>query len=102
MNTALHAKRIARQLADCEQNVDILMAGTASLLVEMANARVASDSFGTGQRAIARIVEAQRALAGVQSDLMRAHADLLKIGQERGDMLDGDCPPRGQDLSVAA
>ena len=102
MNSTVHAMRIARQLAECEQTADILMSGTAKLLAEMANARVACDSFGTGQRAISRIVDAQRALAGMQSDLMRAHADLLKIGQELGDMLDGDCPPRGQDLSIAA
>lgn len=102
MNSTVHTLRIARQLAECEQNADLLMSGTATLLAEMANARLACDSFGTGQRAIMRIVEAQRALAGVQADLIRAHADLSKIGQERGDMLDGDCPPKGLDLSMAA
>lgn len=102
MQSTIFAMRIARQLAECEQGADHLMANIATLLAELANARVATDAFGTGQRAISRVVEAQRSIASVQADLLRAHTDLLKIGEERGDFLGGDCPPSQGALSVAA
>lgn len=102
MESAVYTMRIARKLTDCEKGVDRLMADAASLLAELASARAECDSFGTGQRAIARVVDAQRSLASVQSDIMRAHADLLKIGQERGDLWDGECPPSKGALFQAA
>lgn len=102
MDSKVFALRIARQLGECEQGVDRLMAETATLLAELASARATCDAFGSGQRAIIRVVDAQRAMASVQSDLMRAHADLLKLGEERGDLIDGDCPPSVGALSAAA
>jgi hypothetical protein len=48
------------------------------------------------------VVDAQRSMASVQADLLRAHTDLLKIGQERGALIDGDCPPSVGALSAAA
>lgn len=102
MDSKVFALRIARQLGECEQGVDRLMAETATLLAELASARATCDAFGSGQRAIIRVVDAQRAMASVQSDLMRAHADLLKLGEERGALIDGDCPPSVGALSAAA
>lgn len=93
MESSVFTMRIARKLADCEKGVDQLMADMATLLAEMATARAQCDSFGTGQRAIARVVDSQKSLANVQADILRAHADLLKIGHERGDLYDGECPP---------
>lgn len=102
MNSSVYTLRIARKLAQCENGADRLLADTASLLSEMAIARAECDTFGTGQRALRRVVDAQCALASVQADLMRAHADLLRIGQERGDIMTGDCPPSQGSLEVAA
>lgn len=102
MQNTVFSMRIARQLAECEQGVDRLMADTATLLAELANARVSLDTFGTGQRAINRVIEAQRSMASVQADLLRAHTDLLKIGEERGDFLDGSCPPAEGAIGIAA
>lgn len=93
MDSKVFAMRIARQLAECEQGVDRLMAETATLLAEMAAARASCEAFGSGQRAISRMVDAQRSMASVQADLLRVHTDLLKVGQERGGLIDGDCPP---------
>lgn len=95
--------RIVRSLAQCEEGADRLLADTSVLLSEMVAARRETDAaFGTGQRALSRIVEAQKAVLAAQTDLMRAHADLLKIGQERGDIMTGDCPPAQRQMSAAA
>ena len=76
MDSKVFAMRIARQLAECEQGVDRLMAETATLLAEMAAARASCEAFGSGQRAISRMVDAQRSMASVQADLLRVHTDL--------------------------
>ena len=103
MQSNIPAMRIARQLNKCEQGADRLLADTAILVAEMATARVDSrTATGTGQRAIQRVIAAQQALSEVQSGLTRAHVDLLKIGQERGDILTGECPPAKGELSAAA
>lgn len=102
MQSKVFTLRIARQFADCEKGVDRLMADTATLLAELAGARASCDAFGTGQRAITRVTEAQRSIASIQADLLRAHADLLKIGAERGDLIDGDCPPSVGALTAVA
>lgn len=95
--------RIARKLSECEEGADRLLANTAGLISEMVNARLESDfAFGTGQRAFVRIADAQKALLNAQSDLMRAHADLRKIAEERGGIWTGDCPPATGALSEAA
>ena len=103
MQTPVAVMRIARQLNKCEQGADRLLADTAILVAEMATARVDSGSAsGTGQRALQRVISAQQALSEAQSSLIRAHADLLKIGQERGDIMQGECPPAVGELSIAA
>lgn len=103
MQNSVFTMRIVRSLTKCEQGADQLLADTAGLVSELVVARLATDAaFGTGQRAINRVVEAQKSLLSAQADLMRAHADLLKIGQERGDIMTGDCPPAKNVLSNAA
>ena len=103
MQSNIATMRIARQLNKCEQGADRLLADTAILVAEMATARVESGTAtGTGQRALQRVIAAQQALSEAQSGLTRAHIDLLKIGQERGDILTGECPPAQGELSAAA
>ncbi len=103
MQSNIAAMRIARQFTKCEQGADRLLADTAILVAEMATARVDSrTATGTGQRALQRVIAAQQALSEVQAGLTRAHVDLLKIGQERGDILTGECPPAKGELSAAA
>lgn len=103
MKSSVFTLRIARSLSKCEEGADRLLADTAGLVSELVGARIETDaSFGTGQRALNRVVEAQKAVLSAQADLMRVHADLLKIGQERGDIMTEDCPPRQQFLSEVA
>ena len=103
MQSNIAVMRIARQLNKCEQGADRLLADTATLVAEMATARMESGTkTGTGQRALQRVIAAQQALSEAQSGLTRAHVDLLKIGQERGSILEGECPPAKGELSAAA
>ena len=103
MTSTIATMRISRQLSICETGADRLLADTARLAAEMASARAdCGAKTGTGQRAIQRVIEAQRSLVDAQAGLIRVHADLLKIGQERGDILDGECPPRVAALEAAA
>lgn len=103
MQSNIAVMRIARQLNKCEQGADRLLADTAVLVAEMATARADSDSAtGTGQRALQRVIAAQQALSEAQTGLTRAHVDLLKIGQERGDIPMELCPPAQGVLSAAA
>lgn len=103
MQSSIFTKRIVRSLTKCEEGADRLLADTAGLVSELVVARLETDAaFGTGQRALNRVVEAQKAVLCAQADLMRAHADLLKIGQERGDIMTEACPPGQGSLSEAA
>lgn len=103
MKSIIATQRIIRQLEKCEQGADQLLADTATLVAEMATARLTTDAAsGTGQRALSRAVAAQKAVVEAQQDLIRAHLDLLKIGQERGDIADGECPPSTGAFSIAA
>lgn len=103
MNSAVYTQRIQRQLTACEGHADQLMLDSATLLAEMTKARMDCGAFGTGQRAISAVLAAQASVAEAQMKLMRAHHDLLKIGQERGDIMTEDCPPpvRGLQAEVA-
>lgn len=103
MDTRTTALRLARQFKACEEGADRLLADTATLTAELAAARLASDAqSGTGQRALSRVIAAQTALAEAQQGLIRAHADMLLIGVERGDIPEGQCPDRTGSLSIAA
>lgn len=88
--------RIVRQLADIERGIDELIARNAELMSTMALARINADAtLATGHHAMMRVAAGQQHLIGYRSDLIRAHADLLKVGQERGGMADGCPPPSG-------
>ena len=103
MDTKTAAMRISRQLKACEDDSDRLLAQMATLVVEMTNARIESGAkSGTGQRALARVIDSQRAVGEAQQSLIRAHVDLLRIGTERGDIPEGQCPPAAGALSAVA
>lgn len=93
MDSKIATMRIARQLQACEKGGDAFLAATATLVAEMATARSQTGAaVTTGQRAMRRVIAAQAHAQAAIADLARAHADLLKLGQERGDVPEGDCP----------
>jgi hypothetical protein len=61
----------------------------------MAQARLDTAApVATGQVALMRLVKTIGALTDARSDIIRTHAELFKIGEERGDLpgVPSDCP----------
>ena len=97
MNTQIAAARIVRELHTSEIEIDRSLACSASLLATMIQARVETDApMATGHTAIMRLVRSLSSLTEARGDLVRVHADLLKVGQERADLsLDPNGCPNG-------
>lgn len=97
MNTQIAASRIVRDLFTSESEIDRAIVSSASLLVTMIQARVDTDApIATGQTAIMRLVRSLSSLSDARGDMVRVHADLLKVGQERGEYsLDPNGCPNG-------
>lgn len=85
MTTQIAASRIVRDLLTSEAEIDQALASSASLLATMIQARVDTDApLATGQTAIMRLVRSLGSLSEARGDMIRVHADLLKVGQEQG------------------
>lgn len=97
MNTQIAAARIVRELHTSETEIDQALASSASLLATMIQARVDTDApMATGHTAIMRLVRSLSSLTEARGDIVRVHADLLKVGQERADLsLDPNGCPKG-------
>lgn len=97
MNTQIAASRIVRDLLTSEIEIDRALSSSASLLATMIQARVDTDApLATGQAAIMRLVRSLNSLTDARSDMIRVHADLLKVGQERANYsLDPNGCPNG-------
>lgn len=90
------AAEIQTNLLETETEIDLALARSAALLASMANARVVTSSpFATGQVAIMRLVKAIGALSDARTGVVRVHADLLRVGQERADFVTIDECPKG-------
>lgn len=103
--TNLSAERVGRQLIELENQLDQMLANVAKLNVSMMNANSELElPAHSAQRALIKASEAHRKLLDVRSDLIRTHAELRKISEERDDLWTGDCPPaEGKiDLDLAA
>ncbi len=98
MNTQIAASRIVRDLVNSEIEIDRALASSASLLATMVQARVDTDApIATGQTAIMRLVRSLSSLSDARGDMIRVHADLLKVGQERANYsLDPNGCPNGK------
>jgi hypothetical protein len=95
MTVEIAASRIVRELHASETEIDRAIASSASLLATMAQARLDTAAPGaTGQVAIMRLVKTIGALTDARSDIIRTHAELFKVGEERGDLpgVPSDCP----------
>lgn len=97
-DTQVAASRIVRDLLTSETEIDRALVSSASLLASMVQARVDTDApLATGQTAIMRLIRSLNSLTDARGDMIRVHADLLKVGQERADFsLDPNgCPKNG-------
>lgn len=89
------ASRIVRELHASETEIDRAIASSATLLATMTQARLDTAApAATGQVAIMRLVKTIGALTDARSDIIRTHAELYKVGEERADFPGGpsDCP----------
>lgn len=89
--------RIARQLRDAETKTDAALLATTELMATLIQARSnPAVAVHTGQRALYRLVHAQRSIIEGSSDIFRVHDELSTIGREMC-LLDesGSTPPSG-------
>ena len=105
MTPQVAALRIGTNLQATEDRVDQALAEVGKLLVTLTEARIETASpLHIGHRAVTRLTDAAGKLGAVRSDLVRIHADMLKLAEERGDMLVG-CPSASDkpgDMQVVA
>lgn len=95
MTSQVAAARITRELHEFENAIDLALARKSALMATMVQARVDTAAPGhSGQVAMMRLARAEQALVAARGDLIRAHEDLYKIGQERGDI--AIKPPSGE------
>jgi hypothetical protein len=94
MSPQVATMRLARDLTSSELEIDRALESSATLLATMARARVETGAPGdTGQIAIMKLVRALSSICDARKDIIQTHAELRKIGQERGDiMFPGECP----------
>ena len=96
MTSQVATARITRELLQFETAIDHALACKSALLATMVRARVDTEAPGhSGQVAMMRLARAEQALIAARGDLIRAHEELYKLGQERGDIADGK-PPSGE------
>lgn len=90
------ADQIAHDLTSSELGIDNALAHSSALLQSMVLARAETGMpFATGHTAILRLVKALSSLTAARTDMVRIHADLRKIGEERADLIFPDECPNG-------
>ena len=98
MTPNVAAQRIARNLIATENDIDRVLASGASLLADIAQARmdIGADA-ASGQIAIMRVTEALGALSTARKHFVQTHAELRRVGEERSDfILPSECPKTAQ------
>lgn len=92
-DTQAAAKVIAAKLAASENQIDKALASSAELLASLAQSRLEADAeFATGHVAMLRLIKSLTALSTARGDMIRAHAELRKVAEERGEYWVTPCP----------
>ena len=94
LTAQMAAKSIATKLAASENQIDQALASSAELLASLAQTRLETEvEFATGHLAMLRLVKSLNALSTARGDMVRAHAELRKVAEERGEYWVTPCPP---------
>ncbi|HYD23471.1 MAG TPA: hypothetical protein VEB68_01650 [Croceibacterium sp.] len=94
MTSQVAVARISRELREVEDSLDRALANKAALVATIVQARVDTAApTQSGHIALLRLSKAQQSLLSARADVIRAHEELFRLGQERGDIADGDKPP---------
>lgn len=93
MTSQIAVARITQKLGRTESTLDSLLVEQADLIATIVRAGMdLAASPASTQPTLMRLAKFQQTLIGARADLIRSHHNLLKVGQERGDILSGDCP----------
>lgn len=103
MTPEVAALRIVRDLKQLEDAIDAAIAAQCTLGATLAQARIDTESPAvTGQVAMMRLAKAGQMLIAARADAIRAHEDLYKVGEERGDLLTSPKPSASLERFEAA
>lgn len=88
------AARLQQDVPNAETRIDDALIAVSELMTSIVSARREVDVPGsTGQATIYRVAKAQMSLIEASGNVLRAHSDLVKIGQEKaGFDIHPDCP----------
>lgn len=93
MTSEVAALRIVRELKQLEDAIDAAIAAQCALSATLVQARIDTDSPAvTGHVAMMRLAKAGQTLIAARADAIRAHEDLYRVGQERGDLVGAPKP----------
>lgn len=93
MTSDVATLRIMRELKQLEDAIDAAIVAQCALGATLAQARIDTDAPAvTGHVAIMRLGKAGQMLIAARADAIRAHEDLYKVGQERGDLVGAPKP----------
>jgi hypothetical protein len=88
MTPEVAALRIVRDLKQLEDAIDAAIAAQCALGVTLAQTRIDTEVPAvTGHVAMMRLAKAGQMLIAARADTIRAHEDLYKVGEERGDIV---------------
>ncbi|WP_417621944.1 hypothetical protein [Parasphingorhabdus sp.] len=87
--------QIKKEVPDTEASIDQALVSLSNLMATLVQARMDTGvPTATGQVAVRRLAKAQMALVEASTDVLRAHGDLKKVGQEFAGMdVHENCPP---------
>lgn len=86
--------KLTEEVPNAEERIDDALIAVSALITTIVSARREIDvPRSTGQSTIIRVAKAQMSLIDASSNVLRAHTDLVKIGQEKaGWDIHPDCP----------
>jgi len=87
--------QIKQDVPHTEASIDLALVSVSNLMATLVQARMDTGvPAATGQVAVRRLAKAQMALVEASSDVLRAHGDLQKVGQEFAGLdVHETCPP---------
>jgi hypothetical protein len=95
MTSEVATLRIMRDLKQLEDAIDAAISAQCTLGVTLVQARMDTEAPAvTGHVAMMRLAKAGQMLIAARADAIRAHEDLYKVGEERGDLVGGAKPSR--------
>lgn len=95
MTMPVATARLRREIPATEAALEEALLLTSNLMASMIAARRDTGvNTAIGQAALMRLNRTQQSLLAAQNDMVRVHAEMVKVGREVGIGDDGTCPPK--------